>query len=208
MSRPAAANDPAPPLDGAGDGFRGREILLCVCGGVAAYKAADLCSKLVQAGAGVSVALTRGASAFVGVTTFEALTGRPVHEGVYEPKEHFRGEHIGLADRADLLLVAPATAHFLAKAALGLADDLPSTLVLTCECPALFAPAMNTAMWEKPSVRRNVETLRNDGYAIVAPGEGWLSCGRIGAGRMADVPAVLTAAATVLTESASGRSAG
>ena len=178
--------------------MRGREILLGVCGGVAAYKAADLCSKLVQAGAGVTVVTTRGAGAFVGATTFEALTNRPVHAETFEPKEHFRGEHIGLAERAELFVVAPATAHFLAKAAHGLADDLLSTLVLTCECPTLFAPAMNSAMWEKPTVRRNVETLRADGHGIVEPGEGWLSCGRVGAGRMAEPAAIAAAIAAAL----------
>ena len=175
--------------------LRDREILLGVCGGVAAYKAADLCSKLVQAGAGVTVVTTRGAGSFIGATTFEALTGRPVFTEMYLPKEHPRGEHIALAERADLFVVAPATAHFLAKAALGLADDLLSTLALTCECPFLFAPAMNTAMWEKPSVRRNVATLRTDGVTLVGPGAGWLSCGRIGAGRMAEPAAIFEAVA-------------
>ena len=195
-------NRPAPPPATAGPSpaaaaVRGREVLLGVCGGVAAYKSADLCSSLVQAGAGVTVVMTRGAASFVGPTTFEALTGRPVHAELYAPKEHPRGEHIGLADRADLFVVAPATAHFLAKAALGLADDLLSTLVLTCECPQVYAPAMNTAMWEKPSVRRNVATLRGDGVTIVGPGEGWLSCGRVGAGRMAEPAAILAAVAAV-----------
>ena len=186
------------PADSDAGALRDREVLLGVCGGVAAYKAADLCSKLVQAGAGVSVVTTRGAGAFVGATTFEALTGRPVHSETYGPKEHFRGEHIGLADRADLFVVAPATAHFLAKAALGLADDLLSTLVLTCECPTVFAPAMNTAMWEKPSVRRNVDTLRADGHGLVGPGSGWLSCGRVGAGRMAEPAAIFAAVLAAL----------
>lgn len=184
--------------DAAADRLHGREVLLGVCGGVAAYKAADLCSKLAQAGAGVSVVMTHGASAFIGETTFEALTGRPVHSAIYSPKEHPRGEHIGLAGRADLLLVAPATAHFLAKAALGLADDLLSTLVLTCECPTLFAPAMNTAMWESPAVVRNMETLRTDGHGLVGPGSGWLSCGRVGAGRMAEPADIFATAVAAL----------
>ena len=201
MSRP---EHPETAGNGASSPFRGREVVLCVCGGVAAYKAADLCSKLVQAGAGVTAVLTRGATAFIGETTFEALTGRAVRTGVYDVRETYRGEHIGLAERADLLLVAPATAHFLAKAAVGLADDLPSTLVLSCECPTVFAPAMNTAMWEKPSVRRNVAALRADGHTLIGPGEGWLSCGRVGAGRMAEVPALLKAAAGVLTGGGSG----
>lgn len=185
-------------VDRAAAPLRDREILLGVCGGVAAYKTADLCSKLVQAGAEVTVVMTRGAGRFIGATTFEALTNRPVYTEMYTPKEHPRGEHIGLAERADLFVVAPATAHFLAKAALGLADDLLSTLVLTCECPALFAPAMNTAMWEKASVQRNVETLRSDGYGLIDPGEGWLSCGRVGAGRMAEPATIFTALAEAL----------
>ncbi len=191
--------------DAAADALRDREVLLGVCGGVAAYKSADLCSKLVQAGAGVTVVATRGAGSFIGATTFEALTGRPVQTEMYLPREHPRGEHIGLAERADLFIVAPATAHFLARAALGLADDLLSTLVLTCECLTLFAPAMNTAMWEKPAVQRNVETLRSDGHGLVGPGEGWLSCGRIGAGRMAEPAAIFAAAAGLLRTRAGER---
>ena len=190
---PDAAPPPEPP-----DDLAGREVLLGVCGGVAAYKAADLCSKLSQAGAAVSVVMTAGASSFIGATTFEALTGRPVHSAIYGPTEHYRGEHIGLAARADVFVVAPATAHFLAKAALGLADDLLSTLVLTCECPAVFAPAMNTAMWESPAVARNVATLRSDGRTIVDPAEGWLSCGRVGAGRLAEVPTIVAAVRSAL----------
>ncbi|HUG92172.1 MAG TPA: flavoprotein [Planctomycetaceae bacterium] len=163
-----------------------REILLGVTGGVAAYKAADLASQLVQSGAGVTVVLTRAAERFIGATTFEALTGRPVHRELFAPQEHFIGEHIGLARRADVLVVAPATAHFLAKAACGLADDLLSTLVLAFTGPILLAPAMNADMWAKPAVQRNVERLRDDGFHFVEPGCGWLSCGVTGPGRMAD----------------------
>ena len=108
--------------------MRGRELLLGVTGGIAAYKAADLCSKLVQAGAAVTVVMTESAERFVGPTTFEALTGRPVHRDLFRPVEHFRGEHIGLAQRAELLVVAPATANYLAEIAHGFAGDLLSTL--------------------------------------------------------------------------------
>src|SRR5262245_30448435 len=131
--------------------MNGREILLGVTGGIAAYKVADLCSKLVQAGAQVSVVMTEAATQFVGATTFEALTGRPVYASPFKPVEHFRGEHIGLAERAELFVVAPATAHFLAQAAQGFAGDLVSTLVLTATCPLLVAPAMNCEMWAKKS---------------------------------------------------------
>lgn len=171
--------------------LKNREILLGVTGGIAAYKSADLCSKLVQQGAGVSVVMTAAATKFVGPMTFAALTNRPVHTSLWESPEHPLGEHIGLAQRAELLIVAPATAGYMARVAHGLADDLLSTLALTCECPLLFAPAMNTAMWEKPSVQRNVQQLRDDGVSLIEPGSGWLSCGRVGAGRMAEVPEIL-----------------
>lgn len=177
-------SDATPQLDG-------REILLGVSGGVAAYKAADLASKLVQAGAGVTVVLSEAATKFVGRTTFEALTGRAVHGDLWSPGEHFRGPHIGLVEGIDVMVVAPATADYLAKVTNGLANDLLSTLALTIECPLVVAPAMNTAMWEKPATRRNVAQIEADGVHIVPPGEGWLSCGRIGAGRMAEPAEIL-----------------
>lgn len=163
-----------------------REILLGVTGGVAAYKAADLASKLVQGGASVSVILTRSAQRFIGVTTFEALTNRPVHTKLFAPREHPLGEHIGLSRRAELLVVAPATADCLAKFAHGLAEDLLTTLYLAFTGPVVLAPAMNADMWAKPAVQRNVAQLRADGVHFVEPGEGWLSCGLVGPGRMAE----------------------
>ena len=162
------------------------EILLGVTGGIAAYKSADLASKLVQAGHGVTVVMTNAAEKFIGATTFEALTGRPVYRDLFAPKEHHIGEHIGLARRANLYVIAPATADTLAKLAHGLADDLVSTLALTVTCPVLVAPAMNTEMWNKPATQRNLATLREDGIKIAEPGSGWLSCGQVGAGRMAE----------------------
>lgn len=166
--------------------MQGREILLGVTGGIAAYKSAELASKLVQAGASVSVVLTEAAEKFIGATTFEALTGRPVHRALFTPQEHFQGEHIGLARRAELMVIAPATADILAKLAHGLADDLLSTLALVHTGPLLLAPAMNSEMWLKPPVRRNVDILRGDGLHFVEPGSGWLSCGQVGPGRMAE----------------------
>ncbi len=168
-----------------------REILLGVSGGIAAYKAADLASKVMQAGAKVTVVMTESAERFIGPTTFEALTGRPVYRRVFEPREHFQGEHIGLARRAELMVIAPATANCLAKIALGFADDLLSTLALTITCPLLVAPAMNTEMWNKASVQRNLRQLVEDGVNIVEPGSGWLSCGQIGPGRMAEPVEIL-----------------
>lgn len=178
--------------------MRGRELLLGVTGGIAAYKTADLCSKLVQAGASVSVVMTEAAEKFIGATTFEALTGRPVHRELFQPSEHYRGEHIGLAQRADLMIVAPATANFLAESAHGLAGNLLSTLVLTVTCPVLFAPAMNCEMWAKPAVQRNVAQLREDGILFAEPGSGWLSCGQVGAGRMAEPAEILEAIKRIL----------
>ena len=169
----------------------GREILLGVAGGIAAYKTADLASKLVQAGANVSVVMTASAGRFIGATTFEALTNRPVYQQTFEPVEHFQGEHIGLARRTELFVVAPATANVLSKAAHGIADDLLSTLLLTVTCQVLFAPAMNTEMWNKPAVQRNVTQVKEDGIRIVEPGSGWLSCGQVGAGRMAEATTLL-----------------
>lgn len=166
--------------------MQGREILLGVTGGIAAYKSADLASKLVQAGASVTVVMTESAGRFIGSTTFEALTGRPVYGDMFAPKEHFQGEHIGLARRAELMVIAPASANCLAKLACGLADDLLSTLALTATVPILLAPAMNTGMWNKPSVQRNVARLKEDGFQFVEPGSGWLSCGEVGPGRMVE----------------------
>jgi phosphopantothenoylcysteine decarboxylase len=178
--------------------MKNREILLGVTGGIAAYKAADLCSKLVQSGAAVTVVMTEAARQFIGPTTFEALTGRPVYHEAFRPVEHFRGEHIGLAQRANLMIVAPATANYLAEVAGGFAHDLLSTLTLTITCPLLLAPAMNCEMWAKPAVQRNVTQLRADGVHFVEPGTGWLSCGQIGAGRMAEPTEIIEAIARLL----------
>lgn len=180
--------------------MQGREILFGVTGGIAAYKAADLASKLVQAGAAVSVVMTAAAEKFIGPATFAALTNRPVHRDLFEPQEHHQGEHIGLARRAELIVVAPATANYLAKVAHGLADDLLSALALTATCPILLAPAMNSEMWNKPSVQRNVAQLEADGFSIIQPGSGWLSCGEVGAGRMAEPEEILQQIRDVLAE--------
>lgn len=168
----------------------GREIVLGVTGGVAAYKAAMLASLLVQRGAGVTAVLTAAARRFVGSATFAALTGRPVAGRMFDPARFPLGGHIELAARADVVVVAPATADFLARAASGAANDLLATLVLCAECPVIVAPAMNTAMWEKEAVQRNMRQVAADGMTVVQPGTGWLSCRRQGAGRMAEPDAI------------------
>lgn len=165
---------------------KGREILIGVTGGVAAYKTADLVSKLVQQGACVTVVMTPAAHQFIGETTFQALTNRPVYTQLFHPQEHHLGEHIGLPRRAELILVAPASADFLAKTAIGMADSLLSCLLLAATCPVLMAPAMNVEMWSKPATQRNLQQLKDDGYTIVEPDEGWLSCQVKGKGRMVE----------------------
>ncbi len=170
----------------------GREIVVGVSAGIAAYKAAALTSLLVQDGAGVTAVLTRNARKFIGTATFAALTGRPVAMRGFDQSAHPLGAHIELAARADCVVVAPASADFLAKAAHGMADDLLTTLLLCAECPVIFAPAMNAAMWKHPAVQRNVEQVAADGARIVPPGSGWLSCRQSGIGRMAE-PAEIAA---------------
>lgn len=172
--------------------MKGRELLIGVTGGIAAYKTASLVSQLVQAGAGVTVVMTQSALKLVGPKTFEALTGRPVRTRVFGHGAH---PHIEIAERAELMCIAPATANILAKAAWGLADDLLSTLLLSFDGPVLMAPAMNTLMWQKPAVQRNVAQLRADGIVLIDPEEGYLSCGMRGPGRMAEPATILRAIA-------------
>ena len=180
--------------------MKDREILIGVTGGIAAYKTAALVSRLVQAGAGVTVVMTRAARRFVGPATFAALTGRPVHGKMFGRHDRPLGEHIDLGRQAELLCVAPATANFLAKAATGLADDSLSTLYLSCSCPVLLAPAMNSEMWSKPSVQRNAKQLEDDGAIVIAPEEGWLSCRTVGPGRMADPQTIFDAIDSALAD--------
>jgi phosphopantothenoylcysteine decarboxylase/phosphopantothenate--cysteine ligase len=179
----------------------GRETLLCVTGGIACYKAADLASKLVAAGAGVNVAMTEAAERFVAPLTFQSLTRRRVYTSLWQATEDFDSAHIDLSERAELMIVAPATADILAKLASGLADDLVSTLLLARpqDGPLLVAPAMNTRMWEAPATRANVERLGQWGVQFVGPAEGRLACGTTGLGRMAEPDDILAAATKLLT---------
>jgi phosphopantothenoylcysteine synthetase/decarboxylase len=172
--------------------MNGREVVVGVCGGVAAYKTAALVSRLVQGGTSVSVVMTAAAEHFIGPATLAALTGRPVECDMFDPR-HPLGAHIELAQRGELLCIAPATADFLAKAAHGIADDLLSTLYLAFEGPVMMAPTMNNAMWQRPVVQRNVEQLRADGVELVGPDSGWLSCRVSGTGRMAEADAIFEA---------------
>lgn len=167
-----------------------REILVAVTGGIAAYKVCQLVSRLTQAGHGVSVMMSRSACEFVGPATFAALSGRSVATASFDSRWPL-GPHIELTRGIDLMVVAPASADFLAKAAHGLADDLVSTAYLARTCPILVAPAMNHQMWNQPSVQRNVQTLLSDGVQMIGPGSGWQACREQGAGRMAEPEEIL-----------------
>ena len=174
------------------------EIIVGVSGGIAACKTAALVSDLVQSGIGVSVVMTRAATKFVGPATFRALTGRRVYTRVFDSQEFPLGPHIELARQARLLCVAPASANFMAQAAHGLASDLLSTLLLSFTGRVVVAPAMNTEMWNKAAVQRNLQQLRADGLQIVDPKEGWLSCRQQGLGRMAEPEEIAEVVRTLL----------
>lgn len=173
----------------------GYEVLLCVTGGIAAYKSADLASKLVQAGCGVTVAMTDAGMRFVTPLTFQSLTHRPVYSSMWTHSQDFRAQHIALTEQADLMVIAPATADVLAKMACGIADDLVTTMALSAweACPILLAPAMNSRMWAHPSVQENLQKLRGWGVDTVGPAEGNLACRTVGMGRMAEPAEILQA---------------
>ncbi|MCE5230646.1 bifunctional phosphopantothenoylcysteine decarboxylase/phosphopantothenate--cysteine ligase CoaBC [bacterium] len=166
--------------------LNGRKIIVVVSGGIAAYKSADLVSRLKKAGAEVRVAMTRSAQEFVGAVTFESLAGYPVYQDVFERPRAWEMEHIAWARWADAIVAAPATAHLLARLALGLADDAVTTLALAYTGPLYIAPAMNSAMWQHPATQENLKTLLARGVKMIEPGEGALACGEVGPGRMAE----------------------
>ncbi len=162
-------------------------ILLGVTGGIAAYKAVDLASKLTAAGASVRTVMTESACQLIMPKSFEAVTAAPVYTSLWSDPQGHSSSHISLADWAKIVVVAPASADILGKAANGICDDLLSTTLCVCwATPMLYAPAMNTRMWENPAVQRNVETLRSQGVRIVGPAAGRLACGTEGVGRMAE----------------------
>jgi len=174
------------------------EILVAVCGGISAYKVCYVVSELVQRGAGVSVAMTEAAQKFVGPVTFQALTGRRVLVDLWSSHEPADVQHIEPTRTADLILIAPATANMIGKVAAGIADDMVSTLVISAASPVVLAPAMNERMWENRAVKANVSTLEGGGFVLVGPGEGWLACGTIGKGRMAEPREIVDAVAAKL----------
>ena len=167
-------------------------ILLGVTGGIAAYKAAELTSRLVKEGHTIDVVMTKNAGEFVKSLTFQTIVKSPVYTDSFAPIEDYSVEHISLAERADAVVICPATANLIGKAAAGIADDLLTTVLLAVyEKPRILCPAMNTAMWENPVVQRNLETLRGFGWKVVEPDSGRLACGAEGIGRLADIEKIL-----------------
>ncbi len=164
--------------------LKGKTVLLGVTGGIAAYKAAALASALVKQHAAVEVVMTRNATEFVTPLTFEQLTGRRTMVDTFDRNFAHQVEHISLAERTDLVIIAPATANVCAKLAHGLADDMLTTTVLACRCPKLIAPAMNTNMYENPVTQDNLNTLRHYGWDVIEPASGRLACGAVGKGKM------------------------
>src|SRR5687768_18526961 len=161
-----------------------RRMLLGLTGGVAAYKAAELARLLISGGVEVQAVMTKSACHFVGTATLQALTGKPVFIELWDTSVANNMAHIDLSRNVDAIVIAPASADFIAKVAHGLADDLLSTLCLARECPLLIAPAMNRQMWENSATQRNIAQLRADGVVLLGPGSGDQACGETGMGRL------------------------
>ena len=172
--------------------MQNKNILLCVTGGIAVYKAVALTSKLTQAGMNVKVIMTASAQKFVNPLSFQAMSKNDVFYDTFDEKDSKVIAHIDLADWADLIVVAPATANMIAKMANGLADDMVSTTLLAATAPIWIAPAMNVHMYDHPAVKRNIAQLHEDGYRFIEPSEGYLACGYVGKGRLEE-PEKITA---------------
>lgn len=175
-----------------------KTILLGVSGSIAAYKAADLTSQLVKRGHAVFVVMTESATQFIGAMTLQTLSRHPVTVGVFDERDSWRPTHIDLADRADLFLVAPATANVIAKLAHGLADDALTSIALATRAPVLIAPAMNGKMWLHEATKKNVATLKERGAKFLGPEEGMLACGYEGFGRLWNVGEIVAKADEIL----------
>lgn len=173
-----------PPLDG-------KTVVVGVGGSIAAYKAAEVVSQLVQRGARVPVVMTKSATNFVGPLTFQAITRIRVMVDPFDPESVIDATHISLTEKADLVLVAPATANLIAKMAHGLADDMLTSLLLAVRCPVLVAPAMNDRMWANKAFQKNLAAIRELGFRIVEPDEGFLACGTYAVGRLAEPLAIV-----------------
>lgn len=170
-----------------------KTVVLGVTGGIACYKAAALASKLTQRGYHVEVVMTAHATEFIAPHTFDSLTHNRTMIDTFDRNFQSHVEHVALADKADVLLVAPATANIIAKAAHGIADDMLSTTILACDCPKLIAPAMNTRMYQNPVTQDNLKTLRRYGWQVIEPARGRLACGAVGLGKMPEPEDLLEA---------------
>lgn len=179
----------------------GKKILLCVSGGIAVYKAAALTSKLTQSGAIVKVMMTNSAREFVTPLTFQALSRNDVFFDTFDEKNSAVIAHIDLADWADLVIIAPATANMIGKLACGIADDMITTTLLATKAPVWVAPAMNVNMYDHPAVQKNIETLHSFGYQFIEPSEGYLACGYIGKGRLEEPEKIVSLVERYVSES-------
>ena len=178
--------------------LKGKSVVLGVTGGIAAYKSCEIVSRFKKLGATVDVIMTRSACQFVQPLTFRTLSQRPVVADTFAESENWEVEHIALAKKADVFLIAPATANILAKMAAGIADDMLSTTWLAVKAPVLVAPAMNTVMFENPVTQENLKTLRSRGVLIIGPEGGLLACGDVGAGRMSEPEDIVAACVKIL----------
>mgnify|MGYP005844627255 CR=1 FL=1 len=196
--KPADAVSPRAAGPGAGPGPGSPAVLLCVGGGISAYKSAALCSSMVQGGWQVRVAMTAAACRFIQPLTFAALSGRQVATDLWQQAADGEILHLSLTRDVRLIIVAPATANLLAKFAWGLADELVSAAILGADCPILLAPAMNQRMWASPATQHNVRLLGERGFHFVGPASGWLAERESGTGRMSEPAEILSAARALL----------
>jgi phosphopantothenoylcysteine decarboxylase/phosphopantothenate--cysteine ligase len=184
--------------------LKGKTIVLGITGGIAAYKAAELTRRLIEAGADVHVMMTRAAQEFVTPLTLQTLSGHPVHTELFSLTQEQEIGHISIADRADLILVSPATADILAKVSHGICDDLLTTVICAVDhkfgAPVVFAPSMNVHMWENPITQENVQKLRGHGYHLLEPDAGFLACGYTGKGRLPEPQAIIDAIEKILSK--------
>lgn len=181
--------------------FGGTRLLVCICGGIAVYKVATVISRLAQAGADVTVAMTPSATKFVAPLTFQALSGRPVYTSPWEHIESHDPQHISLASAVNGVVIAPCTMDCLARLATGRTDDVVTLLMSAVDrtkTPVLLAPAMNITMWGQPSTQRNMRQLADDGFEFVGPGDGWQACREVGTGRMSEPAEIVGALGDLL----------
>lgn len=194
---------PAQPVIPSTGTYAARRIIVGVCGGIAAYKACTLVSRLAQGGAQVTVAMTEAATHFVGPVTFQALSARPVYTSPWQHTEAHDPQHIALATSADAMVIAPCTMDAMARLATGRADDVVVLIASAIDprrTPILLAPSMNEVMWNQASTQRNARTLADDGFRFVGPGQGWQACRHVGAGRMSEPEEILAELARCLAE--------